>query len=116
MGLNSLVAFLQKADRSEPQNSESIQLINEKGIDIYKVTLDDLGDYTFNVFQQDNKFLRLVYRYNLTRNDHKDEMEEDAKEVLEIIKEERESAGTDVTDLERHINASHSKEFVDGML
>jgi ribosome-binding protein aMBF1 (putative translation factor) len=85
-----------------------------KGIDIYKVTLEDLGDYTFNIFQKDQKFLRLVSRYIITRNDHKEEIEEDVKEVLEVIKEERENAGTDVSDLERHINEQHQKSFVDG--
>ena len=114
--IDSLVAFLQKADKSEPQSSESISMITEKGIDIYKVTLEDLGDYTFNIFQKDQKFLRLVSRYIITRNDHKEEIEEDVKEVLEVIKEERENAGTDVSDLERHINEQHQKSFVDGML
>ncbi|CAC5409821.1 unnamed protein product [Mytilus coruscus] len=112
-GMDILTAFLQKADRSEPQNSQSIQRYTEKGIDIYKVTLDDLGDYIFNIFQQENKFLRLVNRYIITRNDKEEELEQDAKEVLQIIKEERENAGTDVSDLERHINDSRLKNFVD---
>lgn len=113
-GIDILTAFLQKADRSEPQNSQSIQRYTEKGIDIYKVILEDLGDYIFNIFQQENKFLRLVSRYIITRNDKEEELEEDAKEVLQIIKEERENAGTDVSDLERHINDSRLKNFVDG--
>jgi hypothetical protein len=81
-------------------------LFNVPGIDIYKVTLEDLGDYTFNIFQKYQKFLRLVSRYIITRNDHKEEIEEDVKEVLEVIKEERENAGTDVSDLERHPSGS----------
>lgn len=112
--IDNLIAFLQKTDKSEPQSSSSIKKINEKGVDIYKVNLEDNGDYIFNIYQKHQTFLRLVSRYVITRKDTEEELEPSAKEVLEVIKEEREKAGSDVTDLEQHINESRIKSYVDG--
>lgn len=113
-GENNLMAFLQKADRSEPQTSDSVDRITEKGIEIYNVKLNDPGDYIFNVFQLEQQCMRLVKSYFITRNDDMNEIEDDSKEVLEIIKEERQLAGTDVTDMERYMTVSRMKTYVDG--
>ena len=101
-GVENLEAYLEKKESHQAPSSKPIMPITEKGVDLYKISVDDLGEYFINIYEKKNQeFLKSRAKY-IVRKIHQDDAEEkDFNEVMEIIRDERIRAGKDVSQTER---------------
>ncbi|KAJ8306537.1 LOW QUALITY PROTEIN: hypothetical protein KUTeg_017082 [Tegillarca granosa] len=116
-GVPNVVAFLERKGSGQPPSSKNVEIIKEEGVPLYKLKLEEYGEYTFNIYQRDEgvfirNFMRYIIRRNLKDNTA---VENDLDVIMSTIKEERIKEGYDVSgiDSRKEDFIEHKKQRVD---